>query len=154
LARKNKPDPGPDWPYDAEGSMVPPTFLKRVHGGPLDMELTLNLLNAYGIPFVCEYPNNGLFGKLILGYSPGGMDVYVPESMLEDAQNVLNADILEDDYVLTDEIDDDGGSDAFLGNGENGDGANGGGANGDGERIDELPAGIAGDGGVSPGEEE
>ena len=61
------------------------------------MELTLNLLEAYGIPHVCEYPNNGLFGKLILGFPPGGIRVFVPETMLEDAQNVLNADICEDE---------------------------------------------------------
>ena len=59
------------------------------------MELTLNLLEAYGIPYVCEYPNNGLFGKLIMGYPPGGMDVFVPETMLEDAQNIINADDFE-----------------------------------------------------------
>jgi len=88
---------GPEWPNDESGNTVPPAYLTYIHGGPLDMELTLNLLEAYGIPYVCEYPNNGLFGKLIMGYPPGGMEVYVPESMLEDAQNVLSADICEDE---------------------------------------------------------
>ena len=60
------------------------------------MELTLNLLEAYGIPYVCEYPNNGLFGKLIMGYPPGGMELFVPETLLEDAQNVLAADEFEE----------------------------------------------------------
>ena len=88
---------GHDWPKDENGETVAPAYLKHIHGGPLDMELTLNLLEAYGIPHVCEYPNNGLFGKLILGHPPGGMEVYVPETMLEDAQNVLDADIIEDE---------------------------------------------------------
>ena len=88
---------GPEWPADETGKPVPPVFLKHIHGGPLDMELTLNLLEAYGIPYVCEYPNNGLFGKLIMGYPPGGMDVFIPETMREDAQNILNADICEDE---------------------------------------------------------
>ena len=61
------------------------------------MELTLNLLEAYGVPYTCEYPNNGLFGKLIMGYPPGGMEVFVPETMLEDAQNILNAEVSEDE---------------------------------------------------------
>ena len=61
------------------------------------MDLKLNLLEAYGIPHVCEYPNNGLFGKLLMGFPPAGMDVYVPETFLEDAQNLLNADICEED---------------------------------------------------------
>jgi hypothetical protein len=92
-----KSDVGPSWPNDESGESVPPAFLMRVSGGPLDMELTLNLLKAYGIPHVSQYPNDGLFGKLILGYPPAGMDIYVPITMLEDAQNVLSADISDDD---------------------------------------------------------
>ena len=94
---KSRKTKGPEWPKDENGETVPPAFLTYIHGGPLDMELTLNLLEAYGIPYVSEYPNNGLFGKLIMGYPPGGMELFVPETMLEDAQNVLNADICEDD---------------------------------------------------------
>jgi len=93
----NSKKTGPQWPNNENGDVVPPVFLMHIHGGPLDMELTLNILEAYGIPYVCEYPNNGLFGKLILGHPPGGMEVFVPETMLEDAQNVLNADIIDDE---------------------------------------------------------
>jgi len=85
------------WPSNENGESVPPAYLTYIAGGPLDMELTLNLLSAYGIPYVCEYPNNGLFGKLILGHPPGGMEVFVPETMLEDAQNLLSAEIVEDE---------------------------------------------------------
>ena len=92
-----KKDEGPVWPADENGESVAPAFLTHIGGGPLDMELTLSLLNAYGIPYVCEYPNNGLFGKLIMGHPPSGMEVYVPETMLEDALSLLNADIIEDD---------------------------------------------------------
>jgi len=99
LKKKSK-STGVTWPTDENGETVPPAYLKHIHGGPLDMELTLNLLEAYGIPHVCEYPNNGLFGKLILGHPPGGMEVYVPETMLEDAQNILNAEIYEDETEL------------------------------------------------------
>jgi len=60
------------------------------------MELTLNLLEAYGIPHVSEFPNNGLFGKLIMGHPPSGMEVFVPETKLVEAQNLLNAEIVED----------------------------------------------------------
>lgn len=94
---KKKEDKTPEWPTQENGDPVPPAFLTHIGGGPLNMELTLNLLNAYGIPYVCEYPNNGLFGKLIMGHPPGGMEVYVPETLAEDAQNVLNADIIADD---------------------------------------------------------
>jgi len=92
-----KKDEDLPWPDDENGQPVPPVFLTHVGGGPLDMELTLNLLSAYGIPNVCEYPNNGLFGKLIMGHPPSGMNVFVPESLLEDAQNILNAEIIENE---------------------------------------------------------
>ena len=92
------------WPNNENGEAIPPAYLIHIVGGPLDMELTLNLLEAYGIPYVCEYPNNGLFGKLILGHPPGGMEVFVPETLLEDAQNLLNADIVEDEEENEEEI--------------------------------------------------
>ena len=90
-----KKEKSPEWPKDEKGETIPPVFLTRIHGGLLDMELTLNLLDAYGIPYVCEYPNNGLFGKLIMGFAPAGMEVFVPETMLEDALNILSADICD-----------------------------------------------------------
>ena len=95
----------PEWPRDEKGIAVLPAFLMHIGGGPLDMELTLNLLEAYGIPHLCDYPNNGLFGKLIMGHPPSGMQVFVPETMLEDAQNLLSADIIndEDEYEYVEE---------------------------------------------------
>ena len=92
----NKND-GPEWPTDEAGEAIPPTFLKHIHGKSMGMEITLNLLGAYGIPYVCQYPNNGLFGKLIMGTAPAGMEVFVPETMLIDAQNLLSAEICDDD---------------------------------------------------------
>ena len=88
---------GPPWPNGENGQPVPPMFLTHLHGVGIDMELTINLLEAYGIPHVSEYPLNGQFGKLIMGFPPGGMKIYVPETMHEDALNILNAEISEDD---------------------------------------------------------
>jgi len=88
---------GPSWPNDENGEPIAPAYLKHISGGPLDLELALNLLEAYGIPHVSEYPNNGAFGKVIFGHPPSGMEVFVPETMLEDAMNVINADIIEND---------------------------------------------------------
>ena len=97
--KRKKQKNSPLWPDAEDGGPVPPVYLTHIHGGPIDMELTLNLLEAYGVPYVCEYPNNGLFGKLIMGFPPGGMEVFVPETMLEDAQNILNADVNEDEEI-------------------------------------------------------
>jgi len=91
-----KPD-GPQWPNDENGEPVPPVFLKHVSGGPLDLEVAVNLLEAYGIPHVGEYPNNGAFGKLIFGQPPSGMEIFVPETMLEEAQGILSAEIVEEE---------------------------------------------------------
>ena len=91
-----KPD-GLQWPNDEDGKPVPPAYLKHISGGPLDLEVALNLLDAYGIPHVSEYPNNGAFGKMIFGHPPSGMEIFVPETMVEDAQNILGADIVPDE---------------------------------------------------------
>jgi len=91
-----KPD-GLQWPTDENGEPVPPVYLKHISGGPLDLEIALNVLEAYGIPHISEYPNNGQFGKLIFGHPPSGMEVFVPETMLEDAKNVMSAEIVKDD---------------------------------------------------------
>ena len=80
------------WPKREDGEFYAPAYLTHISGGPLDTELTLNLLEAYGIPAVCEYPNDGAFGKIILGRPAAGIDVYVPENLLEDAQNLLSGD--------------------------------------------------------------
>ena len=49
-------------------------------------ELKINMLEAYGIPCLRLYPGDGSFGRVVLGMSGLGTDIYVPESMLEDAQ--------------------------------------------------------------------
>ena len=85
------------WPEDESGEPVSPAFLTHIDGGPLDTELTLNLLEAYGIPYINEYPHNGTVGVVIMGQPLSGMDVYVPETLLEDAMNLLHADIIEEE---------------------------------------------------------
>ena len=87
----------PAWPLDEKGEPIAPVYLMHIGGKPMDMEMTVGLLKAYGIPHVSEMPNNGAFGKLIMGFPPSGMELYVPETMLEDAQNILSADVVEDE---------------------------------------------------------
>ena len=92
-------DKGLPWPKGEDGVEEAPVFLEHIFGGPLDLELALNLLTAYGIPTVCQYPSNGLFGKLVLGFPTGGIEVYVPESRLEEAKDIRNADTFEEEEV-------------------------------------------------------
>jgi hypothetical protein len=91
------------WPKKEDGEMVTPAFLKHIGGNPLDTEMTVGLLEAYGIPVICQYPNDGEFGKLIIGYAAGGVDLFVPETQLEDANDILNAEVVEDDEEFEDE---------------------------------------------------
>lgn len=76
------------WPKDENGEPVEPVFL--THCMSLDMrdEMLVNLLEAYGIPCLRQYPNDGDFGRLMLGMSGPGVDVYVPRNMYEDAINL------------------------------------------------------------------
>jgi hypothetical protein len=91
------------WPKKENGEMIAPAFLIHAGGNPLDTEVTLSLLEAYNIPAVCTYPNDGEFGKLIIGVAGGGVDIFVPETLLEDAKDIMNAEIVEDD---ADELED------------------------------------------------
>ena len=64
----------------------------------LDIGLTQSLLTSFGIPMVFRFPNNGELGSVILGHAGGGTDVYVPETLLEDAKNIINTEnIIEEE---------------------------------------------------------
>ncbi len=85
------------WPRDEKGEPIAPAFLERVSDLQLEAEMAVNMLKAYGVPVVCRYPNNGEFGQLILGVSGMGVDLYVPETMLEEAKDLLKAEVEEEE---------------------------------------------------------
>ena len=92
----NKPFEKPkNWPKDEKGEAVKPVFLQHITGTQLDSDMAVNLLSAFDIPVMRTYPNNGELGRLVLGFSGTGTDIYVPETMLEDAQNILSGDIVD-----------------------------------------------------------
>ena len=73
------------WPKDENGEPEEPVRLGTAMNLNLFDELTVNMLEACGIPCLTLYPGDGSFGKLILGMSGQGTDIYVPASMAEDA---------------------------------------------------------------------
>ena len=79
------------WPKDENGEPEEPVFLGTAMNINLFDELTVNMLEAYGIPCIKRYPGNGSFGKLIMGMSGEGTEIYVPKSMLEDAAALCSA---------------------------------------------------------------
>ena len=77
------------WPRDESGELEPPVYL--CHCAPLDMDeaLTVSRMESYGIPCLRQYPENGDFGRLIIGVSGTGTDIFVPASLWADACELL-----------------------------------------------------------------
>ena len=73
------------WPKDEAGNPEEPVLLATLANNDLFDEVTVNMLEAYGIPCIKLYPGYGSFGKVILGMSGEGTEIYVPKSLHEDA---------------------------------------------------------------------
>ena len=80
------------WPRDEKGETVRPALL--THCSPLDLEAEMiqSMLGSFGVPSLRMLPGNGAFGELILGMSGNGIDIYVPCTMLEEAQDLLKGE--------------------------------------------------------------
>ena len=50
---------------------------------------TLERIRAYGIPVLTQLPGDGQFGELVLGMAGLGVDLFVPESLGEDARELI-----------------------------------------------------------------
>lgn len=82
-----------NWPKNESGAYEEPAFLKHCSSTDMEDELLINMLSAYGIPCVKQYPNNGELGRVILGISGCGVDLYVPASMLDDAAKLCEGEV-------------------------------------------------------------
>ena len=80
------------WPKTEQGEPVKPKML--VHCTSLDMADTMlvSMLRAYGIPAMIIHPGDGDFGKVVLGMSGTGSCVYVPETMYDEAKELMEAE--------------------------------------------------------------
>ena len=76
------------WPKTSSGEAEKAVFLCNCKALDFGDELLINMLEAYGIPCLRDYPGDGSFGKVVIGMSGQGTDIYVPESMLEEARNI------------------------------------------------------------------
>jgi len=85
-----------NWPKNEENKPIPPAFLMHLPARDLQTEIALSLLDTAGIPAITELPSGGSFGRVILGFSGTGTDIFVPETMVEEAKALLNADIIEE----------------------------------------------------------
>lgn len=91
-----KPDV-PAWPKDAQGQDEKAVLLTQTFDSPADTDMIISLLAAYGIPCFKYYDKDGGAGKVINGFSGYGASLYVPQTMLEEARNILNAEAVEED---------------------------------------------------------
>ena len=82
-------NPAERWPKNAAGEPEQGAFLTRLFGDEVRVDMTVEMLRAYGIPAVKHCGDHGTLGKVVLGFSGTGTALYVPESMLEDARNLL-----------------------------------------------------------------
>ncbi len=80
------------WPRDAAGEPVPAALLAGGSEMNMDDAIIMSMLESYGIPSFKQYPHYGGFGKTIMGVSAEGTDIYVPETMLEDAKALMEGE--------------------------------------------------------------
>lgn len=77
-----------NWPKK-NGEPEEPVFLKHCTSLDMEDEMLINMLAAYDIPAVKIFPSNGSFGKVVLGMSGEGSDIFVPVSMHAEASALL-----------------------------------------------------------------
>lgn len=80
------------WPKQADGAPEPPAFLCHSAGDHMADTIVQNMLQSYGIPTVQLNSDNGDLGEIYTGISFTGADIFVPESMYEDAKALLEGE--------------------------------------------------------------
>ena len=77
------------WPRDEEGKTEPPVYLCHCTGLDMDDVMLITRLETFGIPVLRQYPNDGSLGRVVLGMSGSGVDLFVPASLWADATELL-----------------------------------------------------------------
>ena len=80
------------WPKDETGEPVPPKYLTHCISNDFQDTLLVNFLKSFGIPAIMVHPGDGSFGKVVLGMSGFGSSIFVPETMYEEAKELMEAE--------------------------------------------------------------
>jgi len=80
------------WPKNADGTSEQAAKLALQSELGSMADITLSMLAGYGIPAF----KNGSLGKVLCGFAGQGVELFVPASRLEEAQELLNAPGVED----------------------------------------------------------
>ena len=91
---EKKQNGAPAWPVGDDGQKVKGAVLLYARN-PVELEGTRNLLHAYGIPCLANAPNQGFFSEVLFGSALLGATLYVPETRLEEAKELLEAQVEE-----------------------------------------------------------
>ncbi len=78
-----------EWPKGGDGLPEQAEYLGETSDFGGDCEVMQARLLASGIPSFTQRPYQGQLGKIILGFSGYGVDLYVPGSRLEEAKKIL-----------------------------------------------------------------
>ncbi|MGI6497874.1 MAG: hypothetical protein ACOX0U_03440 [Oscillospiraceae bacterium] len=80
---------GPAWPVGEDGN--PEKAVRLMDGSDVGCggDIVASMLRAFGVPVVQQYPGDGQLGKVLLGFSGYGVALFVPESMLALAKELL-----------------------------------------------------------------
>ena len=79
------------WPRTADGEAVTPKFLTHCTSRDAEDVMLVNYLQSYGIPAAVIHPGDGSFGKVLLGISGTGSSIFVPETMYDQAKELMEA---------------------------------------------------------------
>lgn len=79
------------WPKDSEGNPEKPVFFKKDCDLSGYGNITCSILAAFGIPYYTNRPGIGEIMFIRGGFTPEGIDIYVPISRLQEAVELCNA---------------------------------------------------------------
>ncbi len=77
------------WPKGEDGEFETPAFLTDAVEAGGEAELLCQMLRSYDIPVLRRYEKDGTLGKVVLGFSGYGVQLYVPASRLEEARELM-----------------------------------------------------------------
>lgn len=92
----------PEWPVDEKGEPELAVLLQRMGSMDGEADIACAMLWSYGIPALIRYPKDGSFGKVVLGFSGYGADLYVPRSCLEEAAALLRGERSDKEEITHD----------------------------------------------------
>lgn len=72
-------------------------------GDDTEASIIESLLTAYNIPYTKRYRESGNYMEVYMGMTNFGIDIFVPESVLENAKEILNNKAEDDELKLSSE---------------------------------------------------